>query len=345
MASVFSSLVKNVGIDMGTTMTRVYVGGRMPILSEQSIVATDAKQQQIIAVGSEADIMIRRAPDLVKEMSPFIDGVIADYRITRMMIQYFVKKAIGNRFRRSRIMMTVPYSITDVEKRAMADAILQIGSREAYLVPSPVLIGLSEGAPLFAPHGTFIADIGGGRTEAMIISMGGIVVGRSARIGTNDFNKAIVQYMQDHFQVMVSESTVEGIKLSLGTAIAPREEEEVPFRGRDIFTGLYKQLVIRKTEVYQIFEEPIARMIDAIRSVLEQAPPELAADIMAEGMILSGGGAKIEGIAGRIQEEFGIKVRLPQDPILAVTRGFESAYREIDQMERLLISRKDRKGK
>ncbi len=345
MASIFSSLVKNIGIDMGTTMTRVYTGGRTPILSEPSIVATDSKQQQIVAIGNEADLALLKSPALLKEMSPFRDGVIADYRITRMMIQYFVKKAIGNRFRRTRIMMAVPYNITDVEKRAMADAILQIGSREAYLIASPVLIGLSEGAPIFSPHGTFVADIGGDRTEAMIMSMGGIVVGRSSQIGTNDFNKAIADYMQDHFQVMVSESTVEQIKLSLGTAISPREEVEVPFRGRDMFTGLYKQLVIRKTEVYQIFEEPISRMIEAIRFVLEQAPPELAADIMADGMILSGGGSQVEGMAGRIQEEFGISVRVPEDPIFAATKGFEMAYREIHQMDRLLISRKDRRGR
>lgn len=345
MAPIFSPLVKNVGIDIGTTSARVYVGGRGVVLSEPSVVATDARQEHIIAIGNEAELMIQRSPNMVQSMTPLKDGVIADYRVTRTMIRYFVRKSVGSSLGRTRVMMAVPYGITDVEKRAMSDAIIQIGSREAFLLETPVAAALGENLPIFEPTASFVADIGGGTTDVAVIAMGGIVLGRSARIGGNDLNKMISLYMRDHFNVMVAEETIETIKLALGSAIEPEEELEFSFKGRDVSNGLSKQLVIRQSEVYAALQEPLNQIIEVIRTLLEQVPPELSADILDKGLLLSGATAKMHGLAERIANEFGIPVHLPEEPELTVVKGLGVAFKQKDQMDRLFISTKDRKGR
>lgn len=345
MAPIFSPLVKNIGIDIGSTSTRVYVEGRGVVLSEPSVVATDARQENIIAVGSEAERIILRSPNMEQSITPLKNGVIANYRVTRTMIRYFIHKVLGSSLGRSRVMMSVPYGITDVEKRAMSDAIIQIGSREAYLVEIPVAAALGGDLPIFEPTGNFVADIGGGTTDVAVIAMGGVVLGKSSRIGGNDLNKSISLYMRDHFNVMVAEQTIEDIKLALGSALEPEEEREFPFKGRDVSNGLSKQLVIRASEVYAILLEPLGKIIEIIRSVLEQVPPELSSDILVRGLFLTGATAKMNGFAERLANEFGIPVRLPEEPELAVVRGLGIAFKQKDRMDRLFISTKNRKGR
>ncbi len=344
MATFFSPLVKNVGIDIGTTNTRINVEGRGVVLSEPSIVATDARQEAIIAVGNEAELLIRRSPDMTEGMTPLHDGVIVDYKVTRTMIQYFIQKAIGKSMSRTRVMMAVPYGITDVEKRAMTDAIIQVGSREAVLVETPVVAALGENLPIFEPVGSFVADIGGGTTDVVLIAMGGIVMGRSARIGGNDLNRDLSLYMREHFNVMVAEQTIEEIKIALGSAIPPEEVVEFPFTGRDVSNGLSKQLVIRKAEVFAVLDESVSKIVEVIRLLLEQVPPELSADITDRGMLLTGAMAQMEGFADRLSNEFGIPVIVPAEPALAVVRGLGAAFKQRARMDRLFISRKDRKG-
>lgn len=347
MAPIFSPLVKNVGIDIGTNTTRVFAEGRGMVLSEPSIVATDTKRKAIIAVGNEAELLIRRSPDMAEAMTPFQDGVIADYRVTRTMIQHFIRKSVGKSLVRTRIMLSVPYGITEVEKRAMTDAILQLGSREAHLVEAPVLAAMGEKLPVFEAVGNFVIDVGAGTTDVAMIAMGGIVRGHSARIGGNDLNKAILRYIRDHFNVMVAEQLVEDIKLALATAVEPtsEEDEQYVFKGRDMFNGLSKQMAIRKSEVYAILFEPIGKMVEVARSILEQISPELASDVIDQGILLTGGTTKMQGFAQRIATELGVPVRTPEESENAVVYGFESAFKEKDRMNRLFISSRNRKGR
>lgn len=345
MIKIFSPLTKNLGIDIGTTNTHVYVEGRGIVLSEPSVVATDRRQEGIVAVGLDAERLLHRTPDTLDEMTPLEDGFIVDYRVTRIMLRYFMHKASGKSVRRARVLLGVPCGITDVEKRAMTDAIIQAGAREAHLVETPVAAALGADLPIFEAVGNMAVDIGGGTTDVAIISLGGVVIGRSERVGGNDCNGAILQYLKQCFAVMVSEQTVEDIKLVLGTALEPEEEAEFTFQGRDMANGLTRRIVIHRSEIYQVLQEPIHRMIDVIRQVIEQTPPELAADIVDRGMILTGALAHMHGLAERLSRELGIPVHVPEQPGFMVAVGLGKALHQFIRMDRLLIASKNRKGR
>lgn len=347
MSPIFSSLAKNVGIDIGSMMTSVFTDNRGIVLTEPSVVATDAKQESIIAVGNEAELLLHTSQDIIEKLTPFHNGVIADYRVTRTMIQHFVKKSIGKSMIRSRVMMAVPCSITDVEKRAMTDAILQLGCREAYLIHGPILAALSQNMPIFDPVGSFIADIGCGTTDVVAVSMGGIVAERSARLGGNSMNRAITKYLREELNMMITEKTVEDIKLTLGTTFMPHDDENIEyiFKGRDRSNGLMKSVSIKKSDVYNILMEPVNNIIDVLRSILEQMPPEICADILNSGLLLTGGVAKMEGFAQKISTDLGVPVKTISEPELAVVKGFERAFKERDRMGRLFVSFRNRKGR
>lgn len=344
MAAIFSSLVKNIGIDIGTKASCVYVEGRGIVLSEPSVVATDTKKEKIIAVGNEAEILLYKSPELVEALTPLKDGVIKEYQVTKTMIQQFVKKSIGKHIGKTRIIVSVPFGITDVEKRAMLDALLQLGVKEAYLIEAPVVAALSENLPVFEPVGTLVTDIGAGTTDIAVMAMGGIVRGRSHRVGGNNMNYVIAKYIREHFNVMVSTQVVEEIKLSLGMAMPPEEEVVMSFLGRDLGNGLTRQITIRANEVCMIIEEIIVKIIEVIRSVIEQIPPELCSDIMESGMLLTGGVALMPGLKERLSKEFGIPVNVPENPESAVVRGLGVALRERLLMDRFFVSSRNRRG-
>lgn len=344
MAAMFSSLVKNIGIDIGTKTSCVYVEGRGVVLSEPSVVATDTKKESIIAVGNEAEILLYKSPELVEALTPLKDGVIKEYQVTKTMIQQFVKKSVGKHIGRTRIIVSVPFGITDVEKRAMLDSLLQLGVREAYLVEAPVVAALCVNLPIFEPVGSLVVDIGAGTTDVAVMAMGGVVHGKSSRIGGNNMNYIIAKYIREHFNVMVSAEVVEEIKVSLGMALPPNEEMEINFLGRDLSNGLTRQITIRASEVCMIIEEVIVKIIEVIRSVVEQIPPELCSDIMESGMLLTGGVALMPGLKERISRELSIPVIVPENPESAVVRGLGVALRERFRMDRFFVSSQNRKG-
>ena len=338
MIRIFSSLGRDLGIDIGTVNTHVHVQGRGVVLSEPSLVATDTKQEGIVAVGSDAERLLLRTPDMLDEMRPLRDGFIVDYRVMLTMLRHFMSKA-SRMVGRTRVIMAVPCGITDVEKRAMTDAIIQAGAREAYLVEAPVAAALGCHLPVFEACGSMAVDIGGGTTDIGVMSLGGKVIVHSARIGGHDFNEAILRYIKNTYSVMVAVETVEG------TALPPQEELEVSFMGRDIANGLMKRIIIRKSEVYQVMQDTLQRIVDEIKSVVEQTPPELAADIMERGMTLTGATALMEGLGQRISEDLGIPVQVPPEPGFAVAVGLGQASKEFARMDRFIIASKNRKGR
>lgn len=344
MIRIFSSLGRDLGIDIGTVNTHVHVQGRGVVLSEPSLVATDTKQEGIVAVGADAERLLLRTPDMLDELRPLRDGFIVDYRVMLTMLRHFMSKA-SRTVGRTRVIMAVPCGITDVEKRAMTDAIIQAGAREAYLVEAPVAAALGCNLPVFEACGSMAVDIGGGTTDIGVMSLGGKVIAHSARIGGHDFNEAILQYIKNTYSVMVAVETVEGIKMELGTALPPQEELEVSFMGRDIANGLMKRIIIRKSEVYQVMQDTLQRIVDEIKSVVEQTPPELAADIMERGMTLTGATALMEGLGQRISEELVIPVQVPPEPGYAVAVGLGQASKEFARMDRFIIASKNRKGR
>lgn len=344
MIRIFSSLGRDLGIDIGTVNTHIHVQGRGVVLSEPSLVATDTKQEGIVAVGADAERLLLRTPDMLDEMRPLRDGFIVDYRVMLTMLRHFMNKA-SRSVGRTRVIMAVPCGITDVEKRAMTDAIIQAGAREAYLLEAPIAAALGCHLPVFEACGSMAVDIGGGTTDIGVMSLGGKVIAHSARIGGHDFNESILQYIKNTFSVMVAVETVEAIKLELGTALPPQEEMELSFLGRDIANGLMKRIIIRKSEVYQVMQETLQRIVDEIKSVVEQTPPELAADIMERGMILTGATALMEGLGQRLSEELGVPVQVPPEPGFAVAVGLGQAGKEFARMERFIIASKNRKGR
>ena len=341
---LFSSLGRDLGIDIGTFHTHIFVEGRGVVVSEPSIVATDAKQESVVTVGEDAYRLLLRNPETLAPMSPLKEGFIVDYRIVLSMLKYFMNKA-SKAVRRSRVVMAVPCGITDVERRAMTDAIIQAGAREAYLLESPVAAAIGANLPIMEARGSMAVDIGGSTTDVAIVSMGGKVASKTSRLGGNELNEAIYKYIRSEFSIMVSDETVEDIKLTLGTAMPPSVEGEYTIVGRHSETGLTKRCIIRKSEVYEILRQPIAEMVAVVRSILEKTPPELVADIMESGMLLTGGTALLEGLDLHMREELGVPVRIADAPDLTVALGLGKAASDVERLERLLVASKIRKGR
>ena len=339
---LFSSLGRDLGIDIGTFHTHIFVEGRGVVVSEPSIVATDAKQESVVPVGEDAHRLLLRNPETLAPMSPLKEGFIVDYRIVLSMLKYFMNKA-SKAVRRSRVVMAVPCGITDVERRAMTDAIIQAGAREAYLLESPVAATIGANLPIMEARGSMAVDIGGSTTDVAIVSMGGKVASKTSRVGGNELNEAIYKYIRSEFSIMVSNETVEDIKLTLGTAMPPSIEGEYTIVGRHSETGLTKRCIIRKSEVYEILRQPIAEMVAVVRSILEKTPPELVADIMESGMLLTGGTALLEGLDLHMREELGVPVRIADAPDLTVALGLGKAASDVERLERLLVASKLRK--
>ena len=341
---LFSSLGRDLGIDIGTFHTHIFVEGRGVVVSEPSIVATDAKQESVVTVGEDAHRLLLRNPETLTPMSPLKEGFIVDYRIVLSMLKYFMNKA-SKAVRRSRVVMAVPCGITDVERRAMTDAIIQAGAQEAYLLESPVAAAIGANLPIMEARGSMAVDIGGSTTDVAIVSMGGKVASKTSRVGGNELNEAIYKYIRSEFSIMVSDETVEDIKLTLGTAMPPSVEGEYTIVGRHSETGLTKRCIIRKSEVYEILRQPIAEMVAVVRSILEKTPPELVADIMESGMLLTGGTALLEGLDLHMREELGVPVRIADAPDLTVALGLGKAASDVERLERLLVASKLRKGR
>lgn len=344
MSSIFSSLGRDVSIDIGTMFTRAAVGGRNSMVEEPSMVATDTKQEEIVAVGEEAERIVRRMPDVWRPLTPLKDGFIVDYRVTHTMLKYFMHKA-SNSVRRSSVFLSAPCGMTDVEQRALMDAVIQGGAREVYLIETPVAAAIGSGMPVLEARGNMVVDIGGGTVDIGIMSLGGVVVSRTIRFGGDDLNDALLQYIRQCFSVMIAEQTVEDIKRNLGSALAPLDDEEYTFQGRDMTNGLIKRSVIHRSEVYKVLQEPLQRIMTEIKNVIRQTSPELVADIMQYGMVLTGGTALLAGLGERISSEIGVPVRIPNEPEHCVVQGLSEWARNLEQMERFVVASKHRKGR
>ncbi|MCE9615845.1 MAG: rod shape-determining protein [Lentisphaerae bacterium] len=341
MFSNFLGLFSNdIGIDLGTANTLVYVKDRGIVLREPSVVAVQAGTKRILAVGEEAKRMLGRTPGNIVAIRPMKAGVIADFEITEAMLRYFVKK-IHNRRKmvRPRIIIAVPSDITEVEKRAVKDSATRAGAREVFLIEEPMAAAIGVGLPVQEPAGNMIVDIGGGTTEVALISLAGIVFSRSVRVGGDQMDECIVQYMKRVYNLMIGERTAEEIKISMGSAYPVEQEVTREVKGRDLVAGLPKTLTITSEEIREALQEPISAIVDAIRVTLERCPPELSADLVDRGMILAGGGALLTGLDKLIAEQTGLPVHLADDPLSAVAEGTGVVLNELNFLRRSATDR------
>ncbi len=336
---IYNQLSRDMGIDLGTANTLVYVRGRGIVLHEPSVVAMRrGEDTEPLAVGNDAKRMIGRTPGNIVATRPMKDGVIADFDITQTMLRYFIGKATRRKpVIRPRVVVAVPSGVTEVEKRAVIDATLQAGAREAYLIEEPMAAAIGAGLPVHEPTGNMVVDIGGGTTEVAIISLGGIVTHQSIRIAGDEMDESIVNYVKRRYNLLIGERTAEQVKMEIGSAVASEQEENFDVRGRDLVSGLPQTVELTAEEVREALSEPVSNILDAIRVTLERTPPELASDIMDRGIVLTGGGAMLLGFEQLVSNETGMPVYLSEEPLLCVVRGTGKVLDELDVLKRILM--------
>lgn len=331
MFKFFGSMTQDLGIDLGTANILVYTKDKNIIIREPSVVAVESETMEVLAIGDDAKNMIGRTPASIVAIRPLKDGVIADFDITQAMLKYFIKKASkGRSFTRPRVVIGVPSGVTAVEKRAVIDAAVQAGAREAYLIEEPMAAAIGAGLPVQDATGNMVVDIGGGTCEVAVISLGGIVVSRSIRIGGDKMDDAIVQYIKKHLNLLIGERTAEDIKIAIGSAMQLDEDMTMEICGRNLITGLPKILVISSKEICEALAEPVAGIVDSVRTTLEKTPPELAADIMKRGVVMTGGSSLLRNLDKLLTIETGMPVYVAEDPLSCVAVGTGKAVESID---------------
>ena len=323
----------DLGIDLGTASILVYVKGKGIVLNEPSVVAIDQNTNKFLAVGIEAREMLGRTPGNIRAIRPMNDGVLSDYNITERMLKYFITKAAGRTFFKPRVVICVPSGITGVEKRAVLEASNHAGARKTFLIEEPIAAAIGSGIDITEPNGNMIIDIGGGTSDIAVISLGGIVLSRSLKTAGDECDEAITRYMRKEHNMMIGERSAEELKINIGTAFPREEEVFMDIRGRDLPTGLPRTLKISSSEMLEAMEEPISSIIEAVHTVLERTPPELAADIADKGILMTGGGALLYGIDKLISKRTGIDVSIAKDPIGAVAIGTGKALDWIHLLE------------
>src|ERR1700709_2745069 len=294
---------RDMAVDLGTANTLVYVRGRGIVLSEPPVVAIDQRTGEVHAVGVEAKRMLGRTPGTISAIRPLKDGVIADFDVTEEMLRHFIQKVHQNRSARPRVVVCVPAGVPGVEKRAVEEACLSAGARQAYLIEEPMAAAIGAGLPVAEPTGSMIVDIGGGTTEVAVISLGGIVVSQSIRVGGDELDEAIISYVKREYKLLIGQQTAEEVKLEIGSAYPMEEEVQAEIRGRDMVSGLPKTVVLTSEEIRAALEEPLSQIIDAVKETLDRTPPELASDIMDRGIMLAGGGSRLRGVHQRTRQE------------------------------------------
>lgn len=333
--SFLPAVGRDIAVDLGTANTLVYVRGRGIVLSEPSVIALDSNTGQIHAVGAEAKRMIGRTPATISAIRPLRHGVIADFEVTEQMLRYFIRKADQGRFAHPRVVMCAPSGATDVEKRAINEACMAAGARQMQLIEEPLAAAIGGGLPIGEPSGSMVVDVGGGTTEVAVLSLGGIVVSESVRVGGYDLDEAIGADVRRRHNLALGQQTAENLKIELGSAWPQEQEEQTEIRGRDLVSGLPRQVVLTAAEVREALEEPIATIIAAVRTTLERTPPELAADIVERGIMLAGGGALLRGLDERLRQETHMPVYTAEDPLECVAMG---AGRSLDEFEAMARS-------
>ncbi|MEG6585106.1 rod shape-determining protein [Dendrosporobacter sp. 1207_IL3150] len=331
----------DIGVDLGTANVLVYIKGKGIVLSEPSVVAIDRDTNRVLAIGEEARRMLGRTPGNIIAIRPLREGVIADYDTTESMLRHFIKKVAGKSFFfKPRIMVCIPSGVTTVEKRAVLEAAMQAGARKTYLIEEPLAAALGAGLEIAEPCGAMVVDIGGGTTDVAVLSLGGIVVSESLRIGGDKFDEALVRYVKREYNIMIGERTAEEIKVKIGTACIDGRQESMEIRGRDLLSGLPKTLRITSAETRDALHEPVSLIVQCVKSVLENTPPELAADIMDRGIVMTGGGSLLFGLDKLIKEETGIPTYLADDPLSCVALGTGKALDSLENIEDSLTTLK-----
>jgi rod shape-determining protein MreB len=324
-----------IGIDLGTANVLVYVQGKGIVIQEPSVVAV-SEDNRIVAVGEEAREMIGRTPGNIQAIRPMKDGVIADYVITEAMLRYFIRKA-GRTWFKPDVMISVPSGCTSVEKRAVRDAALKAGAREAYLIEEPLAAAIGANVPISGPSGNLIIDIGGGTTEIAVISLGGIVVSTSLRVAGNRFDESIASYIRKKYNLMVGERTAEEVKIQIGTALPLERELMVEVRGRDLIAGLPRTIPLTSSEVMEAIELPLQQVVSAVRQVLEETPPELSSDIIDKGMVMSGGGSLLRNVDRLLTQVTGVPCHVAENAINCVALGTGLALEHFDFFKKSLV--------
>jgi len=337
LAQVFS---EDLAVDLGTANTLVYVRGRGIVLNEPSVVAISQRDQSLLAVGEEAKAMLGRAPGSISVVRPLRHGVIADFDVTEKMLNYFIRKVHRRQcLVHPRIVLTVPSEITQVEKRAVRDSAREAGGREVYLIDEPMAAAIGAGLPIEVPGAHMIVDIGGGTTEVAIMSLAGIVYGKSVRIAGDEMNEAVIQHMRRTYNLLIGERQAEEVKIKLGWATASgTESEKMEVKGRDLIDGFPRGIVVTSEEVREALREPVEAIVAAVHTCLEQVPPELAADLVDTGITLTGGGALLRGLDGLLRKETALPIAVSNDPLTCVVRGAGKLLDTLDLLRRIAIS-------
>ncbi len=333
---MFKVGTKNIGIDLGTANTLVYIDGEGIVLSEPSVVAKNSRTGEIISVGSEARDMIGRTPASITAIRPMKDGVIADYDTTVAMMKYFIEKSLGSTNSRPYVMVCVPSGVTEVEKRAVIDATKVAGARDAYIIEEPFAAAIGAGLPVMDPTGSMVVDIGGGTTDVATISLGGIVSSRSIRVAGDRINEAIIAYVRQHYNLLIGERTAEQVKINIGSASIPKAKDikDMAIRGRDLVSGLPKTVNVTAVDIAKSMKDIIDDIIEAVKETLEETSPEIAADVIDHGIVLTGGGALLRNLAEVISDATKVPVFIAQDPLDCVVIGTGESLKNIDAMKK-----------
>jgi rod shape-determining protein MreB and related proteins len=332
-------LGRDLAVDLGTANTLVYERGRGIVLNEPSVVAINQNTGGIVAVGAEAKRMVGRTPGNIVAIRPLKDGVIADFDTTERMLRYFIQKVHKRRFlAKPRVVVCVPSGITGVEQRAVKDAGYAAGARKVYIIEEPMAAAIGAGLPIHEPTGNMIVDIGGGTTEVAVISLGGVVTSLSIRTGGDELDDALIQFVKKEYSLMLGERTAEEIKTTVGTAFPIPDETSAELRGRDLVTGLPRTIVVTAEEIRRALDEPLTRIVDAVKTTLDRTPPELCGDIMDRGIVLTGGGALLKGLDERLRHETGMPVIIAEQPLNCVVMGSGKCVEEFEALQQVLIS-------
>jgi len=330
----------DIGVDLGTANTLVYVRGKGIVINEPSVVAINQKSKQILAIGNEARKMVGRTPAHIVAVRPLVDGVVSDFEVTEQMLKYFIDRVHREKFSlfpRPRVVIGIPYGVTEVERRAVEEAALNAGARQVFLIEEPVAAAIGARLPIQEATGNMIVDIGGGTTEVAVISLGGIVASRSLRIAGDEMNQDIINFSRDKFNLLLGERTAEEIKMAVGSAIEPKEKLTVAMRGRDLVSGLPKEIEASDEQIRAALQKSVRQIVEAIRVTIEETPPELVADIMEKGIILCGGGALLRGLDKLVAEETQTKVHVADDPLTSVVRGAGMVLEDLESLKGVLL--------
>ena len=325
---------QDIGIDLGTATVIAYAKGKGIVLREPSVVAVDNNTGEVLAVGKEARRMLGRTPGNIVATRPLRDGVISNYTVTEKMLKYFINRVCGNFIFAPRIMICIPSQVTEVEKKAVIDAASQAGARKVYLIEEPIAAAIGAGIDISKPCGNMVIDIGGGTTDIAVISLGGSVVSTSIKVAGDKFDEAIVRYIKKKYNTIIGERTAEDLKINIGCVYPKIQDMEMDIRGRDLATGLPKTITVRSSEMHEALIEPAMQVVDAVHSVLEKTPPELAADISDRGVYMTGGGCLIDGLDKLLQEQLGLNVMIAQDAVSCVALGTGKALDNLDALDR-----------